>query len=106
MSKLKKGKTVAKPKRTPAAAAFDASFYVLCSVGCWILQSDALATEDGRERVKDAFRAAMLAGGSYEALQALPEFRAAVLDYEAAAAGRPVDVSRLPGWLARTQGAK
>jgi hypothetical protein len=61
---------------------FDQSFYVLCLIGYWILVVDALATPEGREKVKDTFRAGMLAAGSYAALQALPEFQAAMRDFQ------------------------
>jgi hypothetical protein len=57
---------------------FDQSFYVLCVVGYWILATDALDTAGGREKVKSAFRYAMQCAGSYAALEALPEFQAAV----------------------------
>jgi hypothetical protein len=57
---------------------FDQSFYVLCVVGYWILATDALDTAVGREKVKSAFRYAMQCAGSYAALEALPEFQAAL----------------------------
>lgn len=66
---------------------FDQSFYVLCTIGYWILATDALATPEGREKVKSAFRSAMLAAGSYEALEALPEFQAALRDCQLAESG-------------------
>jgi hypothetical protein len=64
---------------------FDRSFYVLCVVGYWILALDALATPEGREQVKAAFRDAMLSAGSFEALSEIPEFVAAMRDIDLAA---------------------
>ena len=61
---------------------FDMSFYVLCVVGHWILVGDALATPEGRERVKNAFRSAMLGAGTFEDLEAIPEFQKAMIDVE------------------------
>jgi hypothetical protein len=76
--------------------AFDQSFYVLCCIGYWILAADALATPEGREKVKDAFRGAMLAAGSYEALEALPEFQAAMRDFQRIESGETIEADKLP----------
>src|SRR5215468_5287957 len=62
--------------------AFDVSFYTLVCIGYYVIARDALATEAGREKVKKIFRDALLAGGSFEALQEIPEFRAAMRDME------------------------
>jgi hypothetical protein len=71
---------------------FDQSFYVLCVVGIWILELDALSTEEGREQVKDAFRAALLSAGNLEDWQKIPEFRAAMRDMHPATSGNPEGV--------------
>jgi hypothetical protein len=63
---------------------FDFSFYVLSVIGYWILADDALATPDGCEKVRGAFRTGMLAAGSFEELQQVPEFVAAMRDVEIA----------------------
>jgi hypothetical protein len=81
---------------------FDQSFYVLCVVGHWILVQDVLATPEGREKVKDAFRSAMLAGGSIEALEEIPEFRAAMRDVERASETISIDPSAVTPVNGRT----
>lgn len=66
---------------------FDLSFYVLATLAIWILADDALATPEGRQRVKDALRDGVLAGGTYEAILEIPEYRAALRDWELAKQG-------------------
>jgi len=60
----------------------DRAFYTLSYLGAVILGGNLLDSEDGRERVKQIFKAGLLAGGSYEALLEIPEFARAVKDYE------------------------
>jgi hypothetical protein len=62
---------------------FDKSFYVLSYLGAVILGGNLLDTEQGREKVKEIFKAGLLSAGSFEDLQAIPEFKKAVADYEA-----------------------
>ena len=75
---------------------FDRSFYTLAVIGVWILRDDALDTEEGREKVKGAFRDAMLAGSStFEELCLVPEIAAALEDIDRVQNGESVgDVSR------------
>lgn len=59
---------------------FDKSFYVLLSIGYWILTEHALDSEAGRAQVHEAFRGAMLRNGSFEDLKSTPEFLAVMED--------------------------
>jgi hypothetical protein len=72
---------------------FDNSFYTLSYLSCLILGGNLLDSEEGRERVKHIFKAGLLAGRTYEDLEAIPEFKKAVEDYEAGIV--TVDVSEI-----------
>ena len=86
------------------------SFYVLCFIGYWILVDDALSTEQGREKVREAFRTGALAAGSFEALQEIPEFQAAMRDIDLAHQGviagvpKEANLSTDPSQVAPTEG--
>jgi len=71
---------------------FDKSFFVLSVIGIWILRDGALDTEEGREKVKGAFRDAMLAGSStFEELCLIPEIKTALEDIERVQNGESVE---------------
>jgi hypothetical protein len=59
---------------------FDKSFYVLLSIGYWILTEGALDSEAGRAQIRQAFAGAMLRNGSFEDLKSTPEFLAVMED--------------------------
>jgi hypothetical protein len=86
---------------------FDRSFYVLSILGYLVVGRGYLETSEGREIIRNIFQAAMTTGAS-ESLAALAEFRAAMADCEAAESGVPIEQvieARVPGLLARTEGA-
>jgi len=61
-------------------ADFDKSFYVLLSIGYWIMTEHALESEAGRAQIRAAFADGMLRGGTWEDLRGTPEFRAVLED--------------------------
>jgi hypothetical protein len=66
---------------------FDQSFYVLSVVGYLILVEDVLETGEGRDMIKQMFRNALQLG---DALNDIPEFRAAMEDIARINAGESV----------------
>jgi hypothetical protein len=66
---------------------FDQSFYTLCIVGYLVLAENILATEQGCETIRQMFRNALQLG---DALNDIPEFRAAMEDIARINAGESV----------------
>jgi hypothetical protein len=63
---------------------FDQSFYVLCVMGWLILEKNILGTEQGCETIRQMFRNALQLG---DALNDIPEYRAAMADVAKIQAG-------------------